>query len=485
MKISKLEIHNFRGIKSMSLDFSEHPTTILIGINGAGKSSVLNAISLLMSWIIARLRSETSNGRPISDNDITLGEDEAVIEITAKCEDTPVSWSLAKTKVGRKKQSSSNLVGIKAIVDSIQSRLQNPKMHSIPVIVYYPVHRAVVDIPLRIRNKHKFDEQLVAYEEALTSAANFRVFFEWYRAQEDLENEVQSFSVDEYNRQMQQFSSQTQSYQQAFAQIEKDLQSALDEPHKKELFERIIPRLSREVEKHIEEIRMLKNIADRYNNKSLMSVRAAIYKFLDGFTDLRVYRKPLRMVVQKADQQLEISQLSDGEKCLLALVGDLARRLAIANPESDDPLSGQGIVLIDEVDLHLHPGWQRMMVRRLQDTFPNCQFILTTHSPQVLGETEDARVYNLKSVDGFVVAETVGKNTFGRDCNSIIEDVMDGTERSTEIKGQLHEYFSLIDNGCLEEAHNIRKELERRIGSDEPEFARADVLIRRKEILGR
>jgi predicted ATP-binding protein involved in virulence len=59
---------------------------------------------------------------------------------------------------------------------------------NLPVFVYYPVNRAVLDIPLRIREKHRFD-LLSAYDESLTSGANFRTFFEWFREREDLENE--------------------------------------------------------------------------------------------------------------------------------------------------------------------------------------------------------------------------------------------------------------------------------------------------------
>jgi predicted ATP-binding protein involved in virulence len=85
--------------------------------------------------------------------------------------------------------------------------------------------------------------------------------------------------------------------------------------------------------------------------------------------------------------------LSDGEKCLLAMVGDLARRLAIANPDYPDALQGEAIVLIDEIELHLHPSWQRNIIPALKRTFPKCQFIITTHSPQVLSYIQPKNIY--------------------------------------------------------------------------------------------
>lgn len=85
--------------------------------------------------------------------------------------------------------------------------------------------------------------------------------------------------------------------------------------------------------------------------------------------------------------------MSDGEKCTIALFGDLARRMALANPNKDNPLDGEGIVLIDEIELHLHPLWQRRILNVLKKVFPNIQFIVSTHSPQVLGEADDT--YNV------------------------------------------------------------------------------------------
>src|SRR5476649_1392482 len=87
------------------------------------------------------------------------------------------------------------------------------------------------------------------------------------------------------------------------------------------------------------------------------------------------------MMIDKDDVTLNVAQLSQVDKSMMALVGDIARRLAMLNPALENPLLGDGIVLIDEVDLHLHPKWQRTLIRQLTTTFPHCQFFLTTHSP--------------------------------------------------------------------------------------------------------
>ncbi|WP_309143275.1 AAA family ATPase [Nostoc sp. CHAB 5836] len=125
---------------------------------------------------------------------------------------------------------------------------------------------------------------------------------------------------------------------------------------------------------------------------------------IPSFSKLRVRRSPLRMTVIKQGEELIVNQLSDGEKCLLAMVGDLARRLAIANPSLPDPLQGSGVVLIDEIELHLHPKWQREIIPALTRTFPNCQFIVTTHSPQVISQVKPEGIYILEKTDEGVVA---------------------------------------------------------------------------------
>src|SRR5690606_31684293 len=120
------------------------------------------------------------------------------------------------------------------------------------------------------------------------------------------------------------------------------------------------------------------------NRRTLRAIENAIREFLPGFRDIHIEPEPLRFLVSKEDQYLDLTQVSDGERSLLAMMIDLCRRLVLANPELDDPLQGAGVVLIDEIELHLHPQWQREIVEKLRRTFPRIQFILTTHSPFVV-----------------------------------------------------------------------------------------------------
>ena len=144
---------------------------------------------------------------------------------------------------------------------------------------------------------------------------------------------------------------------------------------------------------------------------------------MPDFSDLTVRRNPLRMEVQKKGGRYQVDQLSDGEKCLIAMIGDLARRLAIANPELTNPLDGQAIILIDEIDLHLHPKWQRTVVPKLLDVFSGCQFILSTHSPHVITHVKPENLFLLNQTEtGTEVIQPT--ESYGKNVDRVLEDLM-------------------------------------------------------------
>lgn len=173
----------------------------------------------------------------------------------------------------------------------------------------------------------------------------------------------------------------------------------------------------------------------------LHAVKKAILNALgDGFSEIRVKvtEEDAELIVIKKELELAFYQLSEGEKSVIALVGDLSRRLAIANPKRENPLEGDGIVLIDEIDLHLHPKWQEKIFPALQNTFPNIQFIVSTHAPKVLESVdENIQVIRLhEDAETHLVLAEPMEPMNGWDVNTILEDYMD-TEvynRETDIR---------------------------------------------------
>lgn len=118
--------------------------------------------------------------------------------------------------------------------------------------------------------------------------------------------------------------------------------------------------------------------------KDLDVVRSAITRMFPDLSDPHIEVNPLRFMITQQGEKLNIAQLSDGYKTMLGLVIDLSSRMAMANPHLDDPLCAEAVVIIDEIDLHLHPAWQKRIVGDLLATFSNTQFIITTHSPYIV-----------------------------------------------------------------------------------------------------
>lgn len=188
--------------------------------------------------------------------------------------------------------------------------------------------------------------------------------------------------------------------------------------------------------------------------KNIELVQQAIYTFLPGFSDLNivgdVFDKELTFSIVKNEKLLNFNQLSDGERGILALVFDLARRLIIANIDSENPLQGKAVILIDELDLHLHPKWQRTIVNDLLRTFPNCQFIATTHSPQIISSVPPENIQIIKNFD---VDQTV--KSFGLDINWILKFIMEDSDRLEESENAIAEVQKLIDEVEFDEARAL------------------------------
>ena len=152
---------------------------------------------------------------------------------------------------------------------------------------------------------------------------------------------------------------------------------------------------------------------------------------------------------------------------------DIAKRLTQANPELADPLAeAEAVILIDEIDLHLHPRWQRKVVGDLTRTFPNCQFIATTHSPQVIGEVPHEQI---QMIDGDNVF--VPPHSFGVDSSRVLEELMGSKPRNAGVEDRLTKIAKLIGEEKEAEARKVIDALAKEIGESDPEITRARLLL--------
>lgn len=361
-------------------------------------------------------RRELRQNYTLQLEDIQYGKSETQIKADFEINKNIISYYRKMIRKSGKRLH--NIESLKEITGIIRGEYDwEEEQGNIPLFVNYGTNRLVLDIPLRIRKHHEFDVYS-AYAKAIENQIDFRTFFEWYRNQEDYENECK---ISEGNL--------------------------------------------------------------NYQDLALSSVRSAILSMLDECKNLRVARKPrLEMKVDKGNTSLNVSQLSDGEKCTMALFGDLARRLALANPKMTDPLQGGGVVLIDEIELHMHPFWQRKVLGVLRKTFPNIQFIITTHSPIVLSEAdEDYNLIFMRIEDGTVKAFP-RKRLDGYDANAILEQFMETKAQNQTTEKLIHSIYVDIQKKAYSDAEKKINNLFELTNENHPDVLMARMEIKRRKI---
>jgi predicted ATP-binding protein involved in virulence len=205
------------------------------------------------------------------------------------------------------------------------------------------------------------------------------------------------------------------------------------------------------------------------------------------FTDMKVtYQESPKgnfVFIKKGVKLLE-TQLSSGERSLMTLVADIARRLVIANPLSKNPLlEGSGLVLIDEIDLHLHPLWQRKVVGKLMELFPNVQFVVTTHSPSIVANCKTEQI-NLIKFDAELQKKVAvhPKYSEGHSIEYILSQLMDTSTHNPIID----DYLSLMRLGLLnsKQGKKLQKVIDN-LDPNSPEKIRINFALQRLKSVGK
>ena len=423
MKLERVTIENYRAIEKLDLPL-DPDLTVLHGANGHGKTSVLSAIATGLGSIPMLLPDVSSIG--FRDTD---GRGQRPLRVMLRTCDG-IEWDRRRLwpqgKAGRRTSTSRRMLKEKMEAIVAADREETAPL-DLPIVAFYDTDRAVFDVPHPRRNLKTEFPRYAALEGALAPRSNFREFFRWFYATEN------------------------------------------------------------------EELREKKERRDwDYQLPELRAVRKAIERMAPGVSDPRIKLRPLRFAVSVESEagkpeELALDQLSGGYRIVLALAADLARRMAQGNPHLADPLESEAVVLIDEVDLHLHPRWQQRVLVDLRQAFPNAQFIVSTHSPQVLTTVHPKHVIRLHRKNARIVAGQSSAPTYGAAAGSVLEAVMGVPERPdaeyNEFVQKLGEYRRLVDDrrGRSKEAVALRKELEN-LSTRDPALDAADMEMERQEI---
>jgi len=424
MILKSLTVEQFRGFASRTPIEFDPSFTLIVGENGVGKTSVLWALRVLLSHMLARLVKKSAKRLLFQPEDIARGWPYLRAEVavglgpvgtTATCvaQKNAAEFVPSTDADGRPRE---HAVDTPDTYEVSVGAPASPKKRggvNVPLVVYYSAHRS---LPLdRGASKARAAGGLgAAYAEAL----------------EDRELRLGE------------------------AALLWRKEAVLEE-------------------------------TDGRRARANRAVEQALPAFLGEFRNLRVEDgdKP-RLVVDKRGTTLDLSQLSDGERGLLAVLIDLTRRLAQVNLDLEHPArDAQAVVLIDELDLHMHPRWQREIVSRLTATFPKCQFVTTTHSPQIISEVQPENLLLLRQDGDRIVPERCGQ-AYGLDANYVLEHIMGTAPRASPATQAIHAVEDALERGDLAAARQRLERLRTLLHGDDAMVVGLEATINNLEALG-
>lgn len=439
---------------------------------------MLDAIGRTFSYINARIISKNRNGRALDDFDVKVGCNDNAEAITSISlgRHTKYSGSLARAAKGIENSKVSDLESytqLSALFRVINFRLLQAVNSpiNIPLFAYYPVERSF------IKSNQTFDVErfdAVSIESrfdsldksAIDGSSNIEDSLKWFIYNDNLINNNHLLN------------------EKRIIETEiKALSSITNLP----------TALSEELTKRIARLKYLdENISGSthsYSKKVIRFFKDAIIKSVPSVSDIFIDRSSGRLEVKiiNDNETINIFQASKGQLVYLALIADLARRLISLNPTLNNPLNGQGIVLIDEIELHLHPEWQQNIIRNLTSTFPNVQFVVTTHSPQVLSTVSKKNIRKLsENIHGEEIIAIPMAESYARSSSEVLSTVMhvEPIPNFPERK-KLERYRKIVEQGDFrsEEATNLLHDLTLALGSDHEELISLSIVRRRREKL--
>jgi predicted ATP-binding protein involved in virulence len=411
MKIKSLELSSFRCFNKLCIDFDER-LTILVGINGSGKTAILDALASILRPIADYFSTKKIENPQLKITDIPINKSEIGLQVILEADiaDNKLNFEtvFAKTKLN---DIHLPLINIYTTYFENMTRelyhnvINSSLIYGLPILIYY-MSKRIVPEKYSIIDQNLSINYLTAYQNAFSPEIDFQNSLSWFAAQD------------------------------------------------------------------AHEARIVRDKDSNYRMPELEAVRQAIVKALGDYESPSIYESELIVFKKETKEAHTLTQLSDGYRTMLALIMDLARRMAVANKhvtwkDNKTALHSPAIVLIDEIELHLHPSWQQTVLPGLMEIFPNTQFIVTTHSPQVLTSIDSRYIRILQDGEAYTFEEP----TEGAESSHLLERVLgvDPRPQNLEPVRKLKEYEKLVyaEKWDSPEAIRLQEDLEAHFGADD------------------
>lgn len=428
MKLNEITIKNFRGFENFHAELNPN-LTVFIGNNGSGKSTVLDAISISIGTFFSGLDGVTGTG--INKEDVTCKSFDmgTVIDlqhqypsvITAKgdIDGEHLEWTRALNSASGR-TTTIDAKSIISVAESYQARIREGDTSLIlPVISYYGTGRLWAQ-----KKEKKSTEQLMqfsrlsGYTDCLAAESNEKLMLKWF----------EKMTIQQAQRQ--QPSPELNAVEQAVSRCFAGITGSSD----------VVTQFN--LDTHALDI--------LYTNHEGKKIR------------------------------VPMKNLSDGYKNTIGMIADIAYRMATLNPQllGNVLTETPGIVLIDEIDLHLHPVWQQRIIRDIQTLFPKVQLIVSTHAPSVISSVKRENMLVLNEQGQ---AYTLPVEVYGKDANSILRTVMDASHRPVEVQNLFNRFYHVVEED-VPQAEAILNEIESLIGAEDPELTEARVTLALEQI---
>lgn len=437
MYLEKLKLHNFRCYEKLEIDFNRQ-LTVLVGKNGSGKTTVLEAIAIALgTWFVGFniVNAKGINKRTdplrkayqIGATDDVQTQFPVEIEAWGKIEESKdqiLHWK-------RELYTPTGTMTTKDAKDIVEYAAEYQKAISegrtdiyLPMVAYYGTGR-LWDYHRQKRNDvFKVSSRTNGYIDCLDGTANVKLMMDWF----------QIMTINKYQRQ------------------EENLESNPE-----------LDTVYLAMEKCLTNLSGYSDVKIRYNM---------------GTQELDVYYSEQ----DKQRMRIPLNQLSDGYKGMISLVADIAYRMATLNPQlGTEVLSkGDGVVLIDEVDLHLHPAWQQKVIDNLMNIFPKVQFIVSTHAPAIISSVKTDKLRILSNKEVCMTANQV----YGKDVNSVMKEIMGVNDRPDQFVELFEKFYRLLSEKKYDDAGAVLDKLDEERGYHDPEIAKCRVKLKLERMRG-
>lgn len=438
MYLEKLKLHNFRCYEKLEIDFNRQ-LTVLVGKNGSGKTTVLEAIAIALgTWFVGFniVNAKGINKRTdplrkayqIGATDDVQTQFPVEIEAWGKIEESKdqiLHWK-------RELYTPTGTMTTKDAKQIVEYAAEYQKAISegrtdiyLPMVAYYGTGRLWDYHRQKRTDVFKVSSRTNGYIDCLDGTANVKLMMDWF----------QIMTINKYQRQ------------------EENLESNPE-----------LDTVYLAMEKCLKNLSGYSDVKIRYNM---------------GTQELDVYYSEQ----DKQRMRIPLNQLSDGYKGMISLVADIAYRMATLNPQLGTEVltKGDGVVLIDEVDLHLHPAWQQKVIDNLMDIFPEVQFIVSTHAPAIISSVKTDKLRILSNKEVCMTANQV----YGKDVNSVMKEIMGVNDRPDKIVELFEEFYRLLSEKKYDEAGAVLDKLDEERGYHDPEIAKCRVKLKLERMRGK